>query len=139
MQVKEALSQNVQYANPTTSVSQVASLMKEHDCGSIPVAENDKLVGMITDRDIVLRCVAENRDPLTMQAEECMSKGILYCYETDTLEDILENMGQEAIKRLPVVNKDKKLVGIVSFGDLSAACKDKSCAGETMEKIREAA
>ncbi len=139
MQIKDALSQDVQYANKTTSIVQVAKLMEEHDCGSIPVGENDKLVGMVTDRDIVLRCVAQEHDPLTMTAGECMSEGILYCFDTDKVEDVLENMGEQAVKRMPVVDKDKNLVGIVSFGDLSAACENKACCGEAMEDIREAA
>ncbi|MBL4805467.1 MAG: CBS domain-containing protein [Alphaproteobacteria bacterium] len=139
MQIKDALSQDVQYANKTTSIVQVAKLMEEHDCGSIPVGENDKLVGMVTDRDIVLRCIAQEHDPLTMTAGECMSEGILYCFDTDKVEDVLENMGEQAVKRMPVVDKDKNLVGIVSFGDLSAACENKACCGEAMEDIREAA
>ena len=139
MQVKEALSQNVQYATPDTLIVEVAKMMKEHDCGSIPVAQNDKLVGMLTDRDIVLRCIAQNADPASMTAEQCMSAGMLYCFETDKVEDVLSNMGEQAVKRLPVVNKDKKLVGIVSFGDLSAASEDKACCGKAMGQIRKAA
>lgn len=68
-----------------------------------------------------------------------MSPGILYCYDADDVEDVLKNMGEQAVKRLPVVDKDKRLVGIVSFGDLSAACENKACAGETMEHIHKAA
>ena len=139
MKVKDALTKDVQYANPETSIRQVAQLMKDYDCGSIPVAENDKLIGMITDRDIILRCVAQDHDPLSMTAKECMSSGMLYCYEDENVEDVLENMGEQAVKRMPVVNKDKKLVGIVSFGDLSACCENKIWAGEAMENIREAA
>ncbi len=139
MQIKDIMTKNVQFANPTTSLSQIARLMKKHKCGSIPVAENEKLVGMVTDRDIVLRCIAEEKDPLIMRAEECMSPGILYCFDTDDIEDVLENMGEQAVKRLPVVNKSKNLVGIVSFGDLSTACKDKATCGKAMEQIREAA
>lgn len=139
MKIKDTLSENVQFVDPDAPLIEVAQLMKDYDCGSIPVAENEKLIGMITDRDIILRCISDGRDPATMTARECMTSGILYCYENDTVEDVLENMGSQAVKRLPVVNKGKRLVGIVSFGDLSAACVDKSCSGEAMEKIREAA
>ncbi|MCC6598641.1 MAG: CBS domain-containing protein [Alphaproteobacteria bacterium] len=139
MKVKDALTKDVQYASLDTSITQIAKMMEERNCGSVPVGDNDKLVGMITDRDIVLRCVARDFDPVLLTAKYCMSEGILYCYDTDEIEDVLENMGAQAIKRLPVVDKDKKLVGIVSFGDLSACCKDKACAGETMKQIREAA
>lgn len=138
MKIKDALTKDVQYVDPDTSIKDVAILMKENDCGSIPVGKDDKLVGMITDRDIVLRCVTRDFDPVIMTAKNCMTTGILYCYDTDDVEDILKNMGEKAIKRMPVVNKDKKLVGIVSFGDLSAACKDKTVCGEAMEQIRNA-
>lgn len=140
MQINDVMTKDVKYVDPKTSVKEVAELMKKHDCGSIPVAKDDKLVGMITDRDIVLRCIAAQGDEgLSMTAEKCMSPRILYCYSTDKLEDVLENMGQNAIKRLPVLDSNKKLAGIVSFGDLSAACEDKSLSGNAMEKIREAA
>jgi len=139
MQIKEILSKDVQYANPETSIRQIAEMMKEHDCGSVPVADNDKLVGMITDRDIVLRCVAEDKDALIMTAQECMTTGVLYCNDTDEVDAVLENMGEEAVRRLPVVNSSKNLVGIVSFGDLAAACENKKIPGKAMEQIAEAA
>ena len=139
MQIKDVLTENVCYVSPQTSLEDVAKKMKDHDCGSIPVARDEKLVGMITDRDIVIRCVAASQDPQTMSAEQCMSPGMLYCYDTDTVENVLENMGDNAVKRLPVVDNDKNLVGIVSFGDLSACCKNKSDSGEAMEEIRNAA
>jgi CBS domain-containing protein len=139
MKIKDAMTKNVQYVAPNTPVSEIAKLMKERECGSIPVGENDKLVGMVTDRDIVVRCIASGADPMSSTAEQCMSPGVLYCYDSDNVEDILENMGNQAVKRLPVVNKDKNLVGIVSFGDLAAASANKECCGEAMEDIRKAA
>jgi len=139
MRIQDVLNENVQFVEPDTKLEKVAKLMKEHDCGSIPVAEDDKLIGMITDRDIVIRCVAESGDPESMTAMDCMSAGMLYCFDTDEVEDVIRNMGEEAVRRMPVVNKDKQLVGIVSLGDLSAACKDKSKAGETLSDIRDAA
>ena len=139
MKIKDIMTENVQVANKTDSVLDIAKMMKTHDCGSIPVAENDKLVGMITDRDIVLRCVCESCDPQDMTAGECMSSKILYCRGSDNPEDVLKNMGEQAIRRLPVVDENKRLIGIVSFGDLSAACNDKASAGRAMEDIREAA
>ena len=139
MQIKDIKCEDVKVVSPETSVVEVARLMRENDCGSIPVAQNDKLIGMITDRDIVVRCIAESADPLTIKAEQCMSPGILYCYENDEVDAALQNMGEQAIKRLPVVDENKNLVGIVSFGDLSAACEHKENSGRAMEQIREAA
>lgn len=138
MLVKKALTKDVHYVDPDTSIKDVAKLMEENDCGSILVGKDDKLVGIITDRDIVLRCVTRDFDPVIMTAKTCMSPGVLYCYENEEVEDVLRNMGEQAIRRLPVLNEDKKLVGIVSFGDLSAACEDKTVCGEAMEQIRKA-
>jgi len=139
MKIKDAMSPDVKYVKIDTPISQVARLMKEHECGSIPVSENEKLVGMITDRDIVLRCVAKDFDAVLMMAKDCMSARMLYCRDTDDVKDVLKNMGEQAVRHLPVVDENKRLVGIVSFGDLSAACEDKACCGEAMEKIHEAA
>lgn len=137
--IKDILTEDVKLVSPDTPILDIAKTMKQNDCGAILVGHEDRLIGMITDRDIVLRCVAQSHDPETTHAEECMSPEVLYCYENDDIEDVLENMGDEAIKRLPVLNKDKRLVGIVSFGDLAAHCKDKSAAGQAMNDIREAA
>lgn len=139
MQVQDVLTDTVCYVSPQASLEDVAKKMKDHECGAIPVEKNDKMIGMVTDRDIVIRCVAASQDPQTMTAEQCMSPGMLYCYDTDEVESVLRNMGENAVKRLPVVDKDKKLVGIVSFGDLSAACDNKASSGEAMESIQKAA
>ena len=139
MQIKDILNENVLFVDPDKSLVEVAKLMKQYECGSILVGREDKLIGVITDRDIAMRCVADSVDPVSMTAEQCMSPQVLYCRKNDDVEDVLRNMGENAVKRLPVVDEDKQLVGIVSFGDLSAACQDKACAGETMEQIRKAA
>ena len=139
MEVREIISDPVKIAGPETMLDEVAKMMLEQDCGSIPVAKNDKLVGMITDRDIVLRCVAKGMDPMTVTAEHCMSNGILYCYDTDDIEDVAENMADNKIHRLPVVDKDKRLVGIVSLGDIALACEEKQIPGEALSDIHKAA
>lgn len=141
MQIKDYCTKNVQYVTPETSVVEVARLMQKHDCGSILVEEDEKLTGVITDRDIVLRCVAQNKDPEEMRAEECQTEKVLYCYETDEPKDIIENMAENKVRRMVVLDNDenKKLVGIISFGDLSAICEDNEAVGEAMEKIRKAA
>ena len=139
MKIQDVLSPDVQYVPPETSVCDIAKLMKTHDCGSILVGENDKLTGIITDRDITLRCVAESKDAETMTAAECMSPGVLYCHDTDVVEDVMRNMGEQGVRRMPVVNKDKRLVGIVSLADLAIACEDKGLCGETIKHVREAA
>jgi len=139
MSLRNCCTKDVQYVDPKTPITDVAKRMKDNKCGSILVAEDDKLIGMITDRDVVLRCIADSQDPATMTAEQCMSPKVLYCYESDEPEDVLKNMADNGVRRMPVVNTDKDLVGIVSFGDLAEACKNKEDAGEAMERIRLAA
>lgn len=139
MPLRNCITSDVQHANPDTLIVDVAKRMKDYDCGSILVSENDKLIGVITDRDIVLRCIADSQDPVAMTAQQCMSPEILYCYETAEPEDVLKNMADNGVRRMPVVDADKNLVGIVSFGDLAEACDDKKAAGEAMEQIKMAA
>ncbi|NCC22678.1 MAG: CBS domain-containing protein [Alphaproteobacteria bacterium] len=139
MKIKDILSRDVELANPDTTIADVARKMKERNCGSIPVSENDRLVGMITDRDIAIRCVAEGLDCASMTAEQIMTPGILYCYDDEDAEEVARNMAETKVRRLPVVNRDKKLVGIVSLGDLAVGCEDESITGEVLERIRLAA
>lgn len=140
MQIKEKYTKNVQYVSPDTPLTQVAKLMEEHDCGSVLVAENEKLAGVITDRDIVVRCVAQSKAPTEMTAGECKTPEILYCFETDEAEDVLKNMAKNKVRRMPVLNNEqnKKLMGIISLGDVSAICENKEASGEAMERIRKA-
>jgi CBS domain-containing protein len=108
--------------------------MRDGDIGSTPVAEQERLVGMVTDRDIVVRVVAEGGDVRTKTARDAMSPGILYCFVDDTVEAVLENMGGQQIRRLPVVDRDKRLVGVVSLGDLALSGRRKA-AGEALQEI----
>jgi CBS domain-containing protein len=107
--------------------------MRDEDIGSLPVVENERLVGMVTDRDIVVRAVAEGQDVRTATAREAMSPRILYCFDDQTVEEVLENMGEQQIRRLPVVDRDKRLVGVVSLGDLARSAKKK--AGDALKEI----
>jgi CBS domain-containing protein len=118
MQIREVMTPTVHTVNPHTQVSEIARLMRDEDIGAVPVAENDRLVGMVTDRDIVLRAVAVG-DGLDKIARDVMSPQILYCREDQDVDEVLKNMAEQQIRRLPVVNRDKRLVGVVSLGDLS--------------------
>jgi CBS domain-containing protein len=89
------------------------------DCGILPVAEDDRLIGMVSDRDIVMRAVAEGFDPDECYVREIMTTEVKYCYDDETAEDLARNMASLQVKRLPVLNRDKRLVGIVSLGDLA--------------------
>ena len=136
MMVSDIISRDVEVVSPETTVTHIAMAMKDRNCGSIPVVEHDRLVGMVTDRDIVVRCIAAGVDPDITTARDIMSPGIKYCYSDQPVEEVARNMGDIKVRRLPVVNREKKLVGIVSLGDLAIVCEDDSVCGEVLEHIR---
>jgi CBS domain-containing protein len=119
MRVSEAMTREVRVATPGQSIRDVAKIMAESDAGAMPVGENDKLVGMVTDRDIAIRGVALGKGPDTPVREVMSTEQVLYCYEDDEIEKVAKNMGDEKVRRLPVVNKEKRLVGIVSIGNIA--------------------
>ena len=125
---------DVSFVGPDTPILEIARKMRDGDIGSTPVIENDRLAGIVTDRDIVVRVIAEGGDVRTKTARDAMSPGILYCYADDSVEAVLENMGGRQIRRLPVVDSDKRLVGVVSLGDLALSGKRKA-AGEALQEI----
>jgi CBS domain-containing protein len=133
MRVSEAMTRDVRVANPSQTIRDVAKIMAEIDAGSMPVGENDRLVGMITDRDIAIRAVAAGKGPDT-PVRDVMSKDVKYCFEDEDLEHVAENMGDIQVRRLPVVNRDKRLVGIVSLGDI-AQKEDPETAGEAVQGV----
>src|SRR5437763_10551162 len=118
MRVSEAMTREVRVASPGQSIRDVAKIMAEIDAGVLPVGDNDRLVGMITDRDIAIRAVAQGKGPDT-PVREIMSEHIHYCYEDEELDDVAQNMGDIQVRRLPVVNREKRLVGILSLGDVA--------------------
>lgn len=117
MQVQQCMSADVCTITPDTTLRRAAEKMAEKDLGSIPVAKNDKLVGMVTDRDIAVRGIGCGLGP-EAKASEVMTRELLYCNSADAIDEVLENMASMQIRRLPVVDDDKQLVGIVSIGDL---------------------
>lgn len=118
MLVSELMTRDVRLAAPDDTIEQAATMMGEVDAGAIPVGENDRLVGMITDRDIAVRAVAQGKAPQT-KVREVMSADVKYCFEDEAIEDVARNMGDIQVRRLPVLSRDKRLVGIVSLGDLA--------------------
>jgi len=133
MLIKDVMTRDVDTIAPDTTLEVAARHMRDRDIGSLPVGENDKLVGMVTDRDIVLNAVATALDPTTTTAREVMSPKLLYCFEDQSVEDVLANMADVQVRRLPVVNREKRLVGIVSIGDLAK----KSPAKQTGEALKD--
>lgn len=118
MRVSEIMSRDVRIADPEMSIREVASTMEQIDAGFMPVGENDRLVGTITDRDIAVRAVGHGLGPET-RVREVMTHDIKYCFEDDDVSDVAQNMAEIQVRRLPVVNHDKRLVGIISLGDIA--------------------
>jgi CBS domain-containing protein len=118
MKVSDCMTYDVEIANPDQTLQEAAQAMGRLDVGVMPVGENDRLVGMITDRDIAVRGVAGGKGP-TAKIREVMSTDIKYCYDDEDVEHVLHNMGELKVRRLPVLNRNKRLIGIVSLGDLA--------------------
>ena len=133
MKVSEIMTRDVRLLSPDQTIREAASLMADVDVGSLPVGDNDRLVGIITDRDIVIRAVAQGKSADT-KVSEVMSKEMLYCFDTDETDAVARNMGKAQVRRLPVVNSDKRLVGIVSLGDL-ARNDDPTTIGRTVSRV----
>ena len=133
MQVSEVMSREVRIANPQQRISEAAKTMKEIDAGVLPVGEGDRLVGMITDRDIAVRAVAAGLGPDT-PVREVMTADVRYCYEDEELVDVSKVMAELQVRRLPVVNRDKRLVGILALADI-AASESPRVAGKAVEGI----
>jgi len=119
MKVMEAMHKGAEWVSPDTPLAQIAQMMKNLDIGCLPVGKNDRLVGMVTDRDIACRGVAAFSDPSKLTAQNVMSKGIVYCKAEEELEDALHIMEEKKIRRLPVINDQKRMVGMLSIGDIS--------------------
>lgn len=118
MRVSEAMTRDVRVTSPRQSIRDAARVMAEIDAGALPVGEEDRLVGMITDRDIAVRAVAQGKGPNTA-VREVMTTEVKYCFEDEELELVANNMGDLQVRRLPVVNRDKRLVGIIALGDIA--------------------
>lgn len=118
MIVKEVMTRNCTYITPQTTLAEAARIMADQDIGFVPVAENDKMIGMLTDRDIVIRAVAHGLAP-TAPVKDAMSAKTFYCFDDQDAEEVCANMADIKVRRLPVVNREKRLVGVVSLGDLA--------------------
>jgi CBS domain-containing protein len=132
--VKTAMHKGAEWVGPQTSVTEIAKKMRELDVGSIPVGENDRLIGMVTDRDIICRGVANGRDVNNLTARDVMTKGIVYCRDRDSIDEALGLMESKQIRRLPVIDDNKRMIGMLSFGDISHAAPPK-LAGELMAAV----
>jgi CBS domain-containing protein len=134
MQIADVMTRDVELTRPDATIVEAAKAMAKEDIGLLPVGENDRLVGVITDRDIAVRAVAAGMDPNTTTVDKVMSEKLLYCYQDEDVKKANENMAELQVRRLPVVDRNKRLVGIVSLADL-AIRSSASRAGKTLEAV----
>jgi CBS domain-containing protein len=133
MRVSEAMTRDVRLARPDQSIAEAAKLMAELDAGVLPVANEERLVGMITDRDIAIRAVAQGRAPDT-PVQDVMTRDVKYCYEDEDVDAVVRNMSDIQIRRLPVMSRDKRLVGIIALGDIATTGMARK-AGKALEGV----
>lgn len=137
MQVRDVMTRGVECIAPEATLQKAAQRMRELNVGALPICENDRLAGMVTDRDITLRATAEGRDPRTTTVREVMTPDITYCFEDQDVREAARIMEEQQIRRLPVMNRDKRMVGIVSLGDLAVRTDNERLTGETLEGVSE--
>jgi CBS domain-containing protein len=135
MLLREMMTARIEDIAADATLAQAAETMKRLDIGAIPVRENDRLVGMITDRDIAVRAVAEGRDSKTMPVREAMSRDLCFCYEDQSVESAAKLMQEKQIRRLAVFDRSERAVGMVSLGDLAVRNHDDRLSGEVLERV----
>jgi len=137
MQLKEIMTTDVEVIRPDSSVADAAKKMKSLDVGALPVCDGQRLLGMITDRDITIRATADGRDPNNTLVRDCMSPEIVYCFEDQDISEAERIMQEKQIRRLPVLTREKQLAGIVALGDLATKTDEPRAVGKTLEKVSE--
>ena len=135
MKVNEIITHDPQVIRPETDLIEAAQKMKSRDIGMLPVCDGDRLVGVITDRDITVRGVAQGCDPKTARVQEVMTPEVIYCFDDEDVKEAAKKMEEKQVRRLPVLNREKRLVGIVSLGDLAVRTGKEKLAGEVLERV----
>lgn len=137
MNVNECMSSDVRVCGPDATLQDAARTMKEIDVGFLPVGEGDRLIGMVTDRDLAVRGLGEGKGPDTT-VRDVMTEETCYCFDDETVEDVARQMGDLQLRRMPVLNRDKRLVGVISLSDISqAGGHGVNCSGEALSLIAE--
>ena len=139
MQLRQLMTSDVELIGPSDSVFEASKKMRDLDVGALPVCDGRRLLGMITDRDITIRATAEARDPNKTSVRDCMTSEIVYCFEDQNEDEAERIMGEKQIRRLPVLNRDQQLTGIVSLGDLATKTAEMQETGRTLREISEPA
>jgi CBS domain-containing protein len=137
MQLKEIMTRKVEVVHPDAALEEAAQKMKRLDIGPLPVCDGERLVGMLTDRDITVRATAEGRDPKSTRVRDVMTEEVFYCFDDQSIEEAAEIMERAQIRRLPIVDRDKRLVGIVSLGDLAVDTGEEALKAEVLTAVSE--
>ena len=137
MLIRDVMTRGAECVGPNATLQEAARKMKSLDVGPLPVCDNDRLAGIVTDRDIVVRGIADGKDPRQAHVRDIMTQGVQWCFEDDDIEKAAQQMQEKQIRRLVVLSRDKRMVGIVSLGDLAVQTGDDEAAGRTLEKISE--
>lgn len=137
MQVKDVMTKDAEWTFATMPLDKAAERMRDLNVGSLPVCDSDRLVGIITDRDITVRAISLSLDPATTRVADVMTPVIHSCFEDQRIEEAAALMKEKQIRRLPVLDRNRRLVGIVSLGDLAVEVGDDALSGDTLEKISE--
>ena len=135
MEISRVMTRQVEVVRPDATLQEAAQKMKDIDVGSLPVCDGRKLQGMITDRDVAIRAVAEGRDPRATKVKDVMTKDVVYGRTGQDIKEIAETMASHQIRRLPIVNEDNDLVGIVALGDLAVDAADESIGGDVLTDV----
>lgn len=140
MKIREIMTPNVSVVAPNATLKQVAQQMRDLDVGALPVCDGTNLIGMLTDRDVTIRATAEGLDPNSTTVATVLGSGeVVYCFEDQDTEEAATLMGDKQIRRLPILSRDKKLVGIVSLGDLAVQTGKKKMVGDALEDVSQPA
>jgi len=136
MKVKDVMHKGVTWVSPDTAIGELARKMRDENIGSIPVGENDRLIGMVTDRDLAIKAFADGKDPATLTARDVLSGPILYCRSEEDIDDAVRIMEDHQVRRLPVIDENKRMVGMLSLGDI-ASSTDRAFSGEVVQMVAE--
>ena len=139
MELRDIMTRDVEIVSASASLQEAAGKMKSLDVGLMPVCDGDRLQGILTDRDITIRATADGRDPKKTKVSDVMSTDLAYCLEEQEVEEAVSLMEARQIRRVPILNQDKRLVGIVSLADIAIHVRDRDLSGETLEEISEPA
>ncbi len=138
MQLKDIMTRETETCRPDATLVEVSQQLKQRNIGSLPVCDGDKLVGMLTDRDIVVRGIGEKRDPNATRVRDIMSQEVAWAFEDQDIRDAAKVMEQKKVRRLPILNRSNRLVGIISIDDLAARARQvEKLAGEVLSQIAE--